>query len=321
MARRKNALSPEEILPQAAPPAYVVDDFGSAADLFIRDCKIRNLSANTIKFYQREFAVFCGLLDKQRISTKPATLTEDVIKHKVILRMMDDGQKETSINCVLRSIRALFNFLVSEGYLMRSPMTKVKLVQQPRNVIVTFTSAETHALLAQPDVKTFVGIRDHTIMALLLETGVRVRELCDISVNDIVWADGMIKIDGKGYKQRLVPFQSAMRKLLARYLQIRGTLETDALFTTVDNEPVKIRTVQDQLAFYGRRAGLSGVRVSPHTFRHTFAKMSVQNGADIFSLQAVLGHATLDMVRKYVNLFSREVRDNHRKFSPLEKLL
>lgn len=320
MARRKNALTPEDLAPAAA-PIYAVDDWESAVQLFIRDCRVRNLSEYTIKFYLREFNVFQSLMEKQRISTKPHMITEDVLKTNVILYMMDDGQKETSINCVLRSVRALFNFLVKEGYMTKSPMRKVRLVKQQQTLIATFSHEQIKVLLGQPDRRTFVGVRDYTMMELFLETGVRVRELVEISVSDINWKEGLISIDGKGNKLRQVPFQATMRKDLARYLQVRGELETDALFTTVDNNPITIRTVQDILTDYGRRAGIRDVRVSPHTFRHTFAKMSVQNGANLFSLQAVLGHTTLDMVRRYVNLFSLEVRDHHRKFSPLERLL
>ncbi|USB34267.1 tyrosine-type recombinase/integrase [Paenibacillus sp. YPG26] len=319
MARRKNALTFEDLTPQAQ-PLYVVDDFDSAAHLFLRDGKIRNISKHTLAFYRREFNVFRKALEEQHISTDPGKLTEDILKENVILYMMENGQKETSINCVLRALRAMFNFLVWEGYLLQSPMHKMTLIKQKRTVVSTFTPDQLRLLIAQPDQKTFVGVRDRVIMMLFSETGVRVRELSDIKISDINWRDGVIKIDGKGYKQRLVPFQSVMRKELGKYLTLRGSLDHDTLFVTIDNTPLTVRQIQEQIAFYGRRAGITGVRCSPHTLRHTFAKMSVQNGADVFALQAVLGHATLDQVRTYVNMFSNEVRDQHRKFSPLEKM-
>lgn len=319
MARRKNALAHEDLEPLSK-PLYVVDDFESAMDIFLRDCKIRNISVHTISFYRQELNKFRRILAKQRVSTNPNEVTDRVIKENVILYLMEDGQKETSINCVLRAVRTLFNFLVKDGFLTQSPMRNVSLVKQKKTVVATFTTEQLHVILAQPDQTTFVGVRDHTIMMLLAETGVRVREMCDVKVSDVNMADGTIKIDGKGYKQRLVPFQAVMKKELVRYLKLRGHLEHDALFVTIDNTPVAIRQVQEQIQSYGRRAGIKGVRCSPHTFRHTFAKMSVQNGADVFALQAVLGHASLEMVRTYVNLFSTEVRDKHRKFSPLEKM-
>nr|WP_230116389.1 tyrosine-type recombinase/integrase [Bacillus velezensis] len=146
-------------------------------------------------------------------------------------------------------------------------------------------------------------------MLLLIETGVRVRELTDISVKDIRWEDSQILINGKGYKERLVPIQSTVKTRLRKYVQIRGDVPNGALFVTIDNTPLTTRQVQNRLSKYGRMANIKNVRCSPHTFRHTFAKMSVQNGADVFALQAVLGHSSLDMVRNYVNLFSSDVMD------------
>ncbi|WP_068615798.1 site-specific integrase [Paenibacillus tuaregi] len=127
MARRKNALTFEDLTPQAQ-PLYIVDDFDSAAHLFLRDGKIRNISKHTQAFYVREFNVFRKALEAQGISTDPGKITEDIIKENVILHMMENGQKETSINCVLRALRALFNFLVREGYLLQSPMHKMTLI-------------------------------------------------------------------------------------------------------------------------------------------------------------------------------------------------
>src|SRR5690606_24923411 len=111
-----------------------------------------------------------------------------------------------------------------------------------------------------------------------------------------------------------------MKRQLRKYLAVRGELDTPNLFVTIDNTPLTKRQLQERIAKYGRMAGIKNVRCSPHTFRHTFAKMAVQNGADVFALQAVLGHASLEMVRNYVNLFSSDVFESHKKFSPLEKL-
>lgn len=317
--RRKNSLTQEDLLPEHK-LVYAVDDLESAIDLFLRDGKIRNISPHTIGFYRQELNKFKKLLEKQKINTAPHTISEQIIKENIILHLMDEGLKETSINCILRAIRAMFNFLVKEGHLIQSPMRKMSLIRQKKTIINTFTTNQIHLLLAQPDQKTFIGVRDYTVLALFLETGVRVRELVDIKLGDINWTDGVIKIDGKNNRQRLVPFQSTMKKQLTKYTQLRGKLEHDLLFVTIDNTPITIRQIQEQISHYGRKAGIEGVRCSPHTLRHTFAKMSVQNKANIFALQAVLGHANLDQVRTYVNLFSNEVRDDHRKFSPLEKL-
>ncbi|WP_245809763.1 tyrosine-type recombinase/integrase [Cohnella massiliensis] len=97
-------------------------------------------------------------------------------------------------------------------------------------------------------------------------------------------------------------------------------MPSDALFITIDNLPLQLRSVQDCIRDYGLRAKISGVRISPHTFRHTMAKLYIRNGGDPFSLQQILGHYSLDSVQMYVRLFSNEVKEQHRKYSPVEHM-
>jgi len=159
-------------------------------------------------------------------------------------------------------------------------------------------------------------------MLFLMETGVRVRELCDIRLNDIDWKDGLVKIRGKNGQERHVPIQETVKREMKKYVTIRGQERSnyDHLWLNQDNEPLSSRQVQQNLNYYGKKAGIKNVRVSPHTFRHTFAKMAVQNGANIFSLQKVLGHSTLEMVRRYVNMFDTDVAKDHQKFGPVQRL-
>lgn len=317
MKRRSNKI-PSNIIENTS---NNIDSFEIAFQIFLRDCKLRNLSEHTIQYYRNEISKFVKHLESVGISTSPSSITADIIKDHVILRMMEEGRKETTINANLRAIRAFFNFLESECLIVKNPVKKLKLVKQKKTVIQTFSREEIGLLFDKPNKSTFTGLRDYTIMMFLLETGVRVKELCGIRIKDVNFQDGIVTIrEAKGFKERNVPIQRIMKKQLALYLQIRGQLEHDFLYVNIDNNPIQIRAVQQFIANYGRLAGIKNVRCSPHTFRHTFAKMSVQNGADVFTLQTVLGHTSMDMVRNYVNMFSNELRDNHRKFSPIEKL-
>ncbi|WP_163538679.1 tyrosine-type recombinase/integrase [Gracilibacillus sp. YIM 98692] len=322
MARRRNKLTSEDLTPQKQAPIYGAEDFESALHLFLRDCKVRNLSEHTVKYYRNELIGFRNMLERQKVDTEPHKITEVLIKEKVILYMMEElGRKDVTINSKLRAIRAFFNFLYNESYIIKNPVANISLIKQKKTIIETFSRDQLRLLMAQPDQSTFTGMRDYTILLFLLETGVRARELIDISVSDINWQDNVVRINGKGSKERHVPIQSTMKTQLRKYVNIRGKLEHDALFVTIDDTSLTKRQLQNRIALYGRRASIKDVRCSPHTFRHTFAKMSVQNGADVFHLQAVLGHTSMDMVRNYVNLFSRDVFNGHRKFSPVEKLV
>lgn len=318
MSRRRNNVIEVDIVEDKT--IIDAEDFESSLHLFLRDCKVRNLSEYTTKYYRNELSGIMRMLERQGIDTIPNKITDKHIKENVILYLMDEGKKETTINTKLRALRAFMSFLFKEGQIAQNPFENVSLVKAQKEVIETFTRDQLRLLLAQPDQSTFTGVRDYTLMLLLVETGARVRELTDIRMNDVKWEDNAIKLRGKGAKDRLVPIQQTMKRQLRKYVAVRGHIDEEFLFVNIDNKQLSRRRVQETIAKYGRMANLKGVRCSPHTFRHTFAKMSVQNGADVFALQAVLGHASLEMVRNYVNLFSSDVFDKHKKFSPVEKL-
>lgn len=320
MARRSNKLSSPKGSSKESSAPSICPDFDVCLADFMRDARIRNLSVHTLKYYRNELTALRGILEAQSVSTRPEHITTEVIRTNLILHMMDNGAREVSINTRLRAIRSFFNYLAREGMIDENPAEGVQLIKVKKEIIETFSRDQVRELLQQPDQATFTGFRDYTIILLLLETGVRVRELAGISVHDIRWEDGQVRIDGKGYKERLVPIQATMKKQLRRYLAVRGDASCDALFVTIDNTPITVRQVQNRITKYGRMANIKNVRCSPHTFRHTFAKMAVQNGADVFSLQKVLGHTSLEMVRNYVNLYSSDVMEAHKRFSPIEKL-
>lgn len=321
MSRRRNKLTPEQLATPAVTDAEVVDSFEIAFDFFLRDCRVRNLSESTVRYYRNELNTFRKLLEQQRIDTNPNKITAKIIKENIILTMMDDNRKESAINARLRAIRSFFNFLERERMVVQNPMDSVKLVRQKQTVIETFSREQIHALLKQPDQRTFTGLRDYTMILLLLETGLRIKELVNIRMDDVKFDESMIRVRSpKGTQERVVPFQSTMKRLLRKYIAIRGEVEHDFLFVSIDNEPVAIRTFQERFATYGKRAGIRNVRCSPHTCRHTFAKMFVQNGGHAFTLQSILGHTSLEMTRRYVNLFSQEISQAHKKYSPVEKL-
>lgn len=317
MARRKNIIA--EPQPQdTSLPRLTLEE---AEKLFLQDCKIRNLSDHTLKYYRLELRMVRRFLEEGTGQEDAAQITRADIRNHIILRMMDEEKKETSINSRLRAARALFNFLEKEGYLPHNPMEDVKLVKEKKNVIETFSTDQIRMLLRTPNRETFTGLRDFTMMMLMLETGIRLKELCGIKTHHVNIDDGYVRItEGKGYKERTVPIQKSMRKQLATYMRVRGELHHDFLFVNIDNEPIAPRQVQNRIHQYGKQAGIKNVRCSPHTFRHTFAKLSVQNGANVFELQAMLGHTSLEMVRRYVNLFSTDVAAGHAKFSPIERL-
>ncbi|WP_394175615.1 tyrosine-type recombinase/integrase [Guptibacillus hwajinpoensis] len=322
MSRRKNDLSSEELSFLNDSKQTQVIDFKTALSSFLEDCEIRNLRPQTIQYYRNELSLYYKLLREQDIDASPSEITKDIIKRNIILYMKDTKKLQVvTINTRLRAIRAFFNYLYREKHIKHNPVKDIKLLKDRRKVVETFTLDQLNKLFQQPDLRTFIGVRDYSYMLLLLETGIRVSELEGVCIQDIRWSDSTLHIrNTKSYKERLVPIQKQMKDQLKKYIQIRGVLSTDALFITLEGEPMTKRQFQNRVTHHGKKANLTGVRCSCHTFRHTFAKMAVKQGAGIFELQSILGHTSMEMVRIYVNLFSGDVTEKHKNFSPLKNI-
>lgn len=297
------------------------DDFTVNLEAFLYDLRVRDRSEHTLEYYRVNLRQFMHILEDQRYSTRLRDITDDMIREGFIAYMYDVRKvQHASVATALRAIRAFLNWAVQRRVITKSPMNDITIGDPKPPTIETFTREQIRDLLAQPDPKLFVGIRDIAIIILFLETGVRVRELCDIELEHVRLNDSQILIKGKNGEDRLVPLQTQSKRILKRYIEARGASPVDWLFLSVDDKQMNRDSVRRRIEKYGRTANITNVRCSPHTFRHTFAKMAVQNGADIFSLQRILGHKTLDMVRRYVNMFSGDVQKAHERFSPVENL-
>jgi site-specific recombinase XerD len=165
-------------------------------------------------------------------------------------------------------------------------------------------------------------MRNQTIFMLLLDTGLRIGELINLKLDDIHMEDGYLKVLGKGKKERIVPIGSNAQKVMQRYLFRHRNRNNDGVndlvFLSVYGQPLTLNSMK---LMFRRLARLSGVsRLHAHLCRHTFATRFLINGGDVFILQQILGHSSLEMVRNYVNLASSQITLQHRKFSPLDHL-
>jgi len=214
--------------------------------------------------------------------------------------------------------------LLEEGYIQENPMSRLKLSSVPQKVIATFTSEQIQKVIKNLDRKTPIGFRDYTIIFLFLDTGIRLSELTNLKIDDINFGQSWLTVVGKGNKERGVPFGTQVRRILWRYVrdyrQSPGSLEDTHLFLTEGGSQLQSRSVQSMILRLCKRAGITGIRCSPHTFRHTFAKLYLLEGGDIFSLQKILGHNSLEMVKNYLNLAMSDVSQQHRMFSPIDHM-
>jgi integrase/recombinase XerD len=288
---------------------------------FILDCKAKNLSALTLKFYEDCVERMMDAFREQEIALDIYTVTARDVKDHFVAHMIDQGKSDNTVNGRIKGIKQFFKYLFSEGWLTLNVADDLHVVKAEKLMIQTFTKEQVAGLLEQPDRKTFTGFRDYTMMMILFETGMRISELCNLKIGDLFFKEQEIRITrGKGGKARRVPFQQTCAKIVRKYLDIRGDLDTDALFVNINNAQISARALQEKMQIYGNAASIKGVRVSPHTFRHTMAKFYILNGGDPFTLRRILGHATLDMVEYYVELFSSDIRQQHKKYSPVENM-
>jgi site-specific recombinase XerD len=229
-----------------------------------------------------------------------------------------------TVNCYLRSLRIFYSWLVSEEIIQTHPFDKVKIPKPPIKVIPAFTGSQIENLLRTVDTKTAIGYRNYAIMLTLLDTGIRLSELCSLKIEKLWLEDGMAKVLGKGNKERMIPIGKQLQHILWHYINRcrpePTTIHYNSVFLTHVGRPLTTRHVQKIIAVCGRKAKLVGVRCSPHTFRHTAAISFLRNGGDLFSLQRILGHASLEMTRRYCELADTDVKKAHSLASPVDNL-
>jgi len=286
-----------------------------AVDEFLDDCRIRNLSSKTISWYgDRLRRMLPGVWDAEL-----ATVT---IQHlKSVIAEMLETRAATTVNGYVRTAKAFFYYCQDNDYPVAFNPRKLKKIREPKRIPPCFTPEQVRALIEQPDKSTLTGLRDHTMMSLMLDVGLRLSELTGLEVSDITLP--YAKVRGKGNKERVVAMSDVMVKSLRKYLRAReralqrARSQTDLLFFTRTCERLPNRRMDFILKAYGRQAGVTGVRVSAHTFRFTYTSMAVRNGMSLTSLQTCLGHATLAMTRHYAILNDEDAFQESRACSPL----
>lgn len=225
-----------------------------------------------------------------------------------------------SIQCYVRAVKAFFNWLYKEGFTPEYRLERLKQPKAPKKLKDPLTEPEVAVLLSSIDTQTSWGARNSTIVLLLLDTGLRLSELVTLETKNLHLEEGYLKVMGKGQKERIAPFGNSARKALMKYVfHFRPEpLRDDRVFLNLDGGPMTSSGLQ---LVFRRLAESSGVkRLHAHLLRHTFAVNYLMNGGYVFTLQQILGHSTLEMVRNYVNLASAHVMTQHNRFSPVDRM-
>lgn len=282
---------------------------------FIKHCKVKNLSEHTISYYNVSYDYFTKLYPEDG-------LIEDITKSVVddyILHLREMNMKNTSVNSRLRGLRAMLYYFMKLGYMDKF---KVELIKAEKKVKETYTDEELELLLKKPNLKecSFAEYRNWVIINYLLSTGNRLRTFINIKIKDVDFDSGYITLkETKNKKQQIVPLSKQLAEIILEYLEYRHGEPEDYLFCNIYGEKLKEDTIKSAIRQYNLRRGVN--KTSIHLFRHTFAKKWILAGGDMFRLQKVLGHSTIDMVKEYVNMFNDDLKQDYDKFNALDQLV
>jgi len=267
----------------------------------------RALSDHTVSAYGRDLADFTSFLKKQGIHGKEALERRSLLAY--VIRIKAAGLSPATVRRRLASLRSFFGFLAREKGLRRDPTDALDPPRGIRRLPTALSLDEVERLLAAPDPTTVLGRRDRTMLELLYATGLRVSELVSLTVADVNLEVGYLITLGKGGKERLVPMGRSAQEWLRDYLaqdrpRIPGTGRSRLLFPNHRGGPMTRQGFFKIVRKYAAKAGLAR-KISPHTLRHSFATHLLERGADLRSLQALLGHADISTTQIYTHV-SRE---------------
>jgi integrase/recombinase XerD len=228
-----------------------------------------------------------------------------------------------TVNVRIRPLKTLLRFAYKKGYIQTPVFEDIKLLKTPQDTIESLTPLEIKKIFSQLDDRYYSGFRDKCLLYTLLDTMVRISELLAIKRENVNLKEGLIKLEAhetKTKRARTVPISNKTTLLLREYMAETEDFGHELLFLTYYGNGLSDNTVRKQLQGYADKSGITK-RVSPHTWRHSGALLYIKKGGDPFSLQKILGHTDMSMVRKYIQMTNDDIKTQHNYFSPLKGVI
>ena len=280
-------------------------------DLYLNYLKLeRNLSPNTLESYARDLRLFYDFILKQS-KVKFSKITEVQVR-EFINAQFDKGSRAKTLARRLSALRMFFRYGLEEKFFSNDPMENIELPKLSKRLPQFLTEPEVNELLTKPDLTTPIGLRDKAMLEVAYACGLRVSELVQITMGDIHFNEGIVKVLGKGGKERWVPVgRSALAAMkdygeLARPGLLRKKL-SPYFFLSQKGGRLTRQQFFLQLKKYAKLAGITK-NISPHKLRHTFATHLIEHGADLRSVQTMLGHADLSSTQIYTHVTGERLR-------------
>ena len=276
----------------------------------------KGLAKNSLSAYGTDLRRFGKRLDAQSIETE-AVKRQHIVKYIQSLR--SGGISARSVARALAAVRGFFRFLVAERHLKHDPTENLDNPKLWSTLPKSLDPAEVDDLLAAPDRSTPDGLRDAAMLELLYATGLRVSELIRVKVEDLVLDAGFLRTFGKGSKERIVPFGESAGKAITTYIETARphfNRRNDVhLFLTNRGRPMTRQTFWMKIVKYARQAGIRA-HISPHVLRHSFATHLLENGADLRSVQLMLGHSDISTTQIYTHVSRARLQKLYDQYHP-----
>ena len=283
--------------------------------MFSAEKKVLGVSEVTIKNYEnslKRFFSYNSCVDVVAAEISGGDILE------FVSHLQEEDLSVAAINHYLRDLRAFFRWCSRMGYMEQ---LDIKMVKGQESIKETYSEDELKKLLRRPEKDAYCEWRSWAVINWILATGNRAKTVCNVKMQDINIPDGEIILrETKNKRVQAIPMSTELSFVLKQFIRDfrSGAGEEDYLFCNVAGERLTENALKLSIYDYNRSRGVN--RTSIHAFRHTFAKMWIQNNGDVFRLQKMLGHATLDMTRNYVNLFSADLKSGFDEYSPLDRI-
>ena len=293
-------------------PSELIDAF--CDQVWLQD----GLAQSSLTSYRRDLGQWAAWLERRSSGLLQAQRTD---VDAFLADQFRAKAKATSIGRRLSSMRRFYALQLQQGVLRADPTLRVKAPKLPRRLPKNLSEAKVEALLAAPDSKTTLGLRDRAMLETLYATGLRVSELVGLTLAQVSLDMGVVRVLGKGSKERLVPLGEEAISWLKRYLvevrpALAGNAKSTAVFLTARGGPLTRQAFWALLKRLGARAGIPAAGLSPHVLRHAFATHLLNHGADLRVVQLLLGHADIATTTIYTHVARERLRQLHATHHP-----
>jgi len=272
----------------------------------------KGLSNNTVSSYKNDIKSFLLWLDKKSFNPLNINASD---ANNYVSKLFGDGLKSSSVNRKISAIKSFYIFLQKKKIIMKSPIADIVMPKQEKYLPVSMSEEEVERLLNSPDLNIQIERRDKAMIEVLYATGIRISELTNLKLTDLDVNRSVLKVFGKGSKERLVPFGEKAAESINLYLKDRKDLKSKEIFLSNRGTKISRGAFWQRIKIYIKRANLK-ISISPHTLRHAFATHLLNRDADLRSVQILLGHSDLSTTQIYTHIAKQRLGEILKKHHP-----